>query len=96
MMNFLASMLRDEGGFEYKKAIVDTIITIVDENPAAKDLGMFIFSMIHIEVNTFRSFSFVRVHRGLRTSCFGYSCIAPSWPRRSNDSKSGAVHSLHL
>ncbi|KAI1727601.1 coatomer gamma subunit appendage platform subdomain-containing protein [Ditylenchus destructor] len=40
MMNFLASMLRDEGGFEYKKAIVDTIITIVDENPAAKDLGL--------------------------------------------------------
>uniref|UniRef100_A0A915DV57 Coatomer subunit gamma n=1 Tax=Ditylenchus dipsaci TaxID=166011 RepID=A0A915DV57_9BILA len=40
MMNFLASMLRDEGGFEYKKAIVDTIITIVDDNPAAKDLGL--------------------------------------------------------
>lgn len=40
MMNFLASMLRDEGGFEYKKAIVDTIITIVEENPSAKDLGL--------------------------------------------------------
>ena len=38
-MNFLASMLRDEGGFEYKKAIVDTIIAIVDENPAARDIG---------------------------------------------------------
>lgn len=42
MMNFLASMLREEGGFEYKKAIVSTIVTIVDENPAARDIGMFI------------------------------------------------------
>lgn len=39
-MNFLASMLRDEGGFEYKKAIVDTIITIVNENLSARDLGI--------------------------------------------------------
>ncbi|KAL3071627.1 hypothetical protein niasHT_031991 [Heterodera trifolii] len=40
LMNFLASMLRDEGGFDYKKAIVDTIITIVEDNPSAKDLGL--------------------------------------------------------
>lgn len=37
-------MLRDEGGFEYKKAIVDTIITIVDDNPSARDLGNYFFS----------------------------------------------------
>jgi coatomer subunit gamma len=41
MMNFLATMLRDEGGFEYKKSIVDTLITIVEENPEAKELGKF-------------------------------------------------------
>ncbi|GAB6020673.1 Coatomer subunit gamma-2 [Chamberlinius hualienensis] len=40
MMNFLSTMLRDEGGFEYKKAIVDTIIAIVDENPEAKEAGL--------------------------------------------------------
>uniref|UniRef100_A0A914KKQ8 Coatomer subunit gamma n=1 Tax=Meloidogyne incognita TaxID=6306 RepID=A0A914KKQ8_MELIC len=40
LMNFLASMLRDEGGFEYKKAIVDTIIAIVEDNSNAKDLGL--------------------------------------------------------
>uniref|UniRef100_T1IMS8 Coatomer subunit gamma n=1 Tax=Strigamia maritima TaxID=126957 RepID=T1IMS8_STRMM len=40
MMNFLSSMLRDEGGFEYKKAIVDTIISIIEENPDAKEVGL--------------------------------------------------------
>lgn len=29
-------MLRDDGGYEYKKAIVDTIMQIVDENSEAK------------------------------------------------------------
>jgi coatomer subunit gamma len=32
-------MLREEGGYEYKKAIVNTIISIVEENPEAKEAG---------------------------------------------------------
>ena len=40
LMTFLSSMLREEGGFEYKKAIVDTIITIIEENPDAKESGV--------------------------------------------------------
>ena len=39
LMTFLSSMLREEGGFVYKKAIVDTIITIIEENPEAKESG---------------------------------------------------------
>ncbi|KAL3994005.1 Coatomer gamma subunit appendage platform subdomain family protein [Acanthocheilonema viteae] len=33
-------MLRDDGGFDYKKSIVDTIITIIDENSDAKEAGL--------------------------------------------------------
>merc|ERR1712226_1419417 len=40
MMNFLSSMLRDEGGFDYKRAIVDTIIVIIEENAEAKEAGL--------------------------------------------------------
>ena len=29
-----------QGGFEYKKAIVDTIIGIIEENPEAKEAGL--------------------------------------------------------
>ena len=39
LMTFLSSMLREEGGMEYKKAIVNTIITIIDENLEAKEAG---------------------------------------------------------
>lgn len=40
MMQFLSSMLRDEGGFEYKKAIVNTIIAIIDEDGEGKEAGL--------------------------------------------------------
>lgn len=39
LMSFLATMLRDDGGFDYKKSIVDTIIAIIDENSDAKEAG---------------------------------------------------------
>ena len=39
LMTYLASMLREEGGFEYKRAIVNTIITIIEENLEAKEAG---------------------------------------------------------
>ncbi|XP_022099738.1 coatomer subunit gamma-2-like [Acanthaster planci] len=40
MMSFLSNMLREEGGFEYKRAIVDSIIVIIEENPEAKEAGL--------------------------------------------------------
>uniref|UniRef100_A0AC35TLY8 Coatomer subunit gamma n=1 Tax=Rhabditophanes sp. KR3021 TaxID=114890 RepID=A0AC35TLY8_9BILA len=40
MMQFLTPMLRNEGGFAYKKAIVDTIIAIIEENSDAKEIGL--------------------------------------------------------
>ncbi|XP_011495854.1 PREDICTED: coatomer subunit gamma isoform X2 [Ceratosolen solmsi marchali] len=40
LMNFLAAMLRDEGGLEYKAAIVDTIIAVMEGNVEAKEAGL--------------------------------------------------------
>lgn len=47
-MNFLSGMLRDEGGLDYKAAIADTIITIIEGNPEAKETGeCFLFLFIY-------------------------------------------------
>ncbi|NXM74968.1 COPG2 protein, partial [Serilophus lunatus] len=40
MMTFLSNMLRDDGGFEYKRAIVDCVISIIEENPEGKEAGL--------------------------------------------------------
>lgn len=41
LLTFLSTILtRDEGGFEYKKAIVDTILTVIKESPESKENGI--------------------------------------------------------
>lgn len=39
-MTYLAGMLREEGGYEFKRALVDTLVSIVEENPDAKEVGL--------------------------------------------------------
>lgn len=40
MMDFLSDMLREEGGYAYKKAIVDTIIKIIEDYDETKEKGL--------------------------------------------------------
>ncbi|XP_065910406.1 coatomer subunit gamma-2-like isoform X1 [Dysidea avara] len=40
LMTFLSNMLRNEGGVEYKKAIVNTLISIIEENSDAREAGL--------------------------------------------------------
>ncbi|KAG1663110.1 hypothetical protein FOA52_010513 [Chlamydomonas sp. UWO 241] len=40
LMSFLSHVLRDEGGFEYKRAIVESILVLCQEIPDAKEAGL--------------------------------------------------------
>jgi len=40
IMNVLSTMLRDEGGFNYKKRIVDTLIELIEVVPESKERGL--------------------------------------------------------
>lgn len=40
MMNFLSSILREEGGFEFKKAIVDSILILITNIPDVQEAGL--------------------------------------------------------
>ena len=39
-MGFLSSVLREDGGFDYKKSIVEAILAIIREIPDAKEMGL--------------------------------------------------------
>jgi len=39
-MNFLSSHLREEGGFDYKNSIIQSILCLIKEIPEAKDSGL--------------------------------------------------------
>lgn len=40
LMNFLSSILREEGGFEFKKAIVDSILILITNIPDVQESGL--------------------------------------------------------
>eukprot|EP00879_Flechtneria_rotunda_P030633 GHRR01033294.1.p1 GENE.GHRR01033294.1~~GHRR01033294.1.p1 ORF type:complete len:577 (+),score=217.98 GHRR01033294.1:1477-3207(+) len=40
LMNFLSNVLREEGGFEYKKAIVHAILALIHDIPDAREAGL--------------------------------------------------------
>ena len=40
LMSFLSNILREEGGFDYKKAIVDSILILIRKIPEAKEPGL--------------------------------------------------------
>ena len=40
MISFLASTLREEGGYEFKKTVVDTIMLLIERIPEAADSGL--------------------------------------------------------
>ena len=40
LVNFLSNILREEGGFAFKKAIVDSVFCIIKNIPDAKDPGL--------------------------------------------------------
>ncbi len=39
-MSFLSNVLREDGGFEYKKSIVEAILQLIREIPEAKEMGL--------------------------------------------------------
>jgi len=41
LVGFLANFLREEGGFEFKKAIVDAIVLLIDAIPETKESSLF-------------------------------------------------------
>lgn len=40
LMNFLSNVLREDGGFEYKRSIVEAILVLIREIPEAKEMGL--------------------------------------------------------
>lgn len=40
LMSFLSNVLREDGGFDYKKSIVDSILILIREIPDAKEIGL--------------------------------------------------------
>ncbi|KAL7668812.1 hypothetical protein ACOME3_009496 [Neoechinorhynchus agilis] len=56
-MKFLSSLIREEGGLEFKSAVVDCITSIIEQNPSSLEFGLsslcdFIEDCEHVQLST--------------------------------------------
>lgn len=47
LLNFLSGLLRDPAGYEFKKAVVVAMESIIKDNPQAKNLGVLLSSSFY-------------------------------------------------
>ena len=92
LMNFLAHTLREEGGFEYKKAIVDAILFLINDIEAAKESGL-----LHLS-EFIEDCEFTYLATQARTSPCASHALAPrcSAPRAALSSCATLVRPLKL
>ena len=46
MLSFMSNALRDEGGYDFKQAIVEGIFDIISAIPESKDVGTIIYFLL--------------------------------------------------
>ena len=69
LMTFLSNMLREDGGIEYKRAIVNAMILIIEENPESKEAGYYLikfrvccYKTCSTDFCSYRTGTFKRIH----------------------------------
>ena len=97
MLTFLSGILRDEGGYEFKRSVVESMFDLIKFVPGSKEEGRSIKLSTEFPIANEHSLGpSMRIHRGLRVYEAGRSNIASTRCRRPQDSASDQVHPVHL
>ena len=65
MLAFLSGILRDEGGYEFKRAVVESMFDLIKFVPGSKESGEMRTLAVLMEADITSSCASVRIHRGL-------------------------------
>ena len=96
MLTFLSGILRDEGGYEFKRSVVESMFDLIKFVPGSKEEGESPECFGYPFADDTSSCSSLRVHRGLRIHEASCAHIASARRRRSQNATSHKIHSLHL
>ena len=96
MLTFLSGTLRDEGGYEFKRAVVESMFDLIRFVPGSKESGEIRKLAALLEADITSSCTSVRIYRGLRIYQTGCADSASSWCRRSKDVASDEIYTLYL
>jgi coatomer protein complex subunit gamma len=96
MLQFLSGILREEGGFEFKRSVVESMFDLIKFVPESKEDGKPDEDTQMDQANVTSTRTSVRIHRGLRIHQAFYPNPAPDRNGRTQDSQPNQVHSIHL
>ena len=88
MLTFLSSILRDEGGYDFKRAVVESMFDLIKFVPGSKEDGKSPNMIAQCALNSSSAGTSMRIHRGLRIYQTGRPHLTPSWCGRSKDTTS--------
>lgn len=95
MLSFLSGILRDEGGYEFKRSVVESMFDLIKFVPESKEEGMS-HSVLYGSADIISARASLRVHRGLRVHQALGQDIASSWRRGPKDLAPDQVYSVYL
>lgn len=99
MLTFLSGILRDEGGYEFKKSVVESMFDLIKFVPGSKEEGAFCMVRFQWPCSTDNRHSTctpLRIYRGLRVHKTQRQDIAPVGCGRSQNVAADQVHPLYL
>ena len=95
MLSFLSGVLRDEGGYEFKHAVVEAIFDMIKFIKDCREAGaIYRYSVVPCSHCSFSSP--LRIHRGLRIHQTFRTDTAPAWIGGPENPQPDQIHSIHL
>jgi coatomer subunit gamma len=76
LLNFLSHMLREEGGYEFKRSIVEALLTLITKIPEAREAGL-----LHL-AEFIEDCEFTQLAVQVRSSCMHSPSVLPSYTSR--------------
>lgn len=97
MLTFLSGILRDEGGYEFKRAVVESMFDLIKFVPDSKEDGKIFISPHYNIVTNLASFgTSLRVHRRLWIHQARRPHSPPPWNWRSKDFSAYEIYKIYL
>ena len=97
MLAFLSGILRDEGGYDFKRSVVESIFDLIKFVPDSKEEGELCYHFrCAILLTDYSTCPSLRIHRRLRIHKTRRKDIALTWNGGTQDRPTHQVHSIYL
>lgn len=96
MLTFLSGILRDEGGYDFKRSVVESMFDLIKFVPGSKEDGKDPIPIKELRANSPSSRTSLRIHRGLRVHQISSPNTTSTRRGRSKNTAAYQIYSIYL